>query len=163
MQTFEVEFIPARLSPLKITDAVRAAIHPTPHVAVGDPAVPGQGTRIPLTARLSATLVMGEPLIERAKPFRDPKSGGIVLGVEPAEGGEDGRALVLLSASSGFPDGVDVAPRKGVTLLAQGDTGHVRQLLLIWPDGGGVAVTDLMREERYELRRAGDQFDRVKC
>jgi len=163
MQAFEVEFVSARLSPLKITDAVRAAILPAPHVSVGDPAVPGQGTRIPLTARLAATLARKTPLIGRAKPFRDPKTGSVVLGVEPSEGGEDSRALVLLSASSGFPDGVSVAPRSGVTLLAQGEAGSVRQLLLIWPDGGEVAVSDLMRDERYALHRAGDQFERVKC
>lgn len=161
MQAYETEFTPAQLSPLHITDAVRAQTFPTPHVAVGDPDTPGKGVRIPLTSRLVASFDQGSPLIRRAKAYRDPKTGRIVLGVEQAEDADDSRALVLLSASSGFPEGVSVVPQRGVSLLAEGKVGHARQLLLIWPDGVGVTVEDPVRGERYELRRNGDQFDRV--
>jgi hypothetical protein len=56
---------------------------------------------------------------------------------------------------------VTVTLQREVTLLAKGEVRNGQQLLLIWPDGGTVAVLDPVREERYELRRAGDQFDRV--
>jgi hypothetical protein len=161
MQAFEVEFAPAQLSPLRITDGVRAQTAPAPHVPVGDTSTPGKGVRIPLTSRLAASLDPASPLIGRAKAFRDPRTGTIVLGVEQAKDGTDSRALVLLSASSGFPDGIAVSRQKGLGLLAQGSVGHGQQLLLIWPDGGTVTVEDRLREERYELRRTGDQFDRV--
>jgi len=161
MQAYEVEFAPAQLSPLRITDGVRAQTVPAPHVPVGDTGTPGKGVRIPLTSRLAASLDPASPLIGRAKAYRDPKTGTIVLGVEQAEDGTDSRALVLLSASSGFPNGVSVSRQKGLGLLAQGTVGHAQQLLLIWPDGSAVVVEDHLREERYELRRTGDQFDRV--
>jgi hypothetical protein len=161
MQAYEVEFAPAQLHSLHISDAIRAETLPFPHVSVGDPATPGRGVRIPLTSRLMASFIQGEALIGRARAYRDPKSGRIVLGVEQAEEVNDGRALVLLAASSSFPEGVSVAPRKEVRLLAKGDVRNGQQMLLIWPEGGRVAVEDPVREERYELRRAGDQFDRV--
>jgi hypothetical protein len=161
MQAYEVEFAPAQLPPLRITDGVRAHTAPAPHVSVGDVATPGKGVRIPLTSRLAASLNPASPLIGRAKAYRDPKTGAIVLGVEQAEDANDSRALVLLSASSGFPNGISVSRQKGLGLLAQGTVGHAQQLLLIWPDGSTVTVEDRLREERYELRRSGDSFDRV--
>ncbi len=162
MQAYEVEFAPAQLSPLQITDAIRAESLPLPHVSVGDPAVPGKGVRIPLTSRLMASCTPGSALICRARAYRDPKTGRIVLGVEQAADLHDARAIVLLAASSRFPDGVSVTPQKGVAILAKGQVRNGQQLLLIWPDGGRVTVKDPACEERYELRRAGDQFDRVK-
>ena len=161
MQAYEVEFTPSQLPPLRIKDAVRAQTLPAPHVPVGDPSTPGRGVRIPLTSRLVASLNQGAPLIDRAKAYRDPKTGRIVLGVEQAEDARDTRALVLLSASSGFPEGVSVVSREGFILLAKGEVGRTQQLLLIWPEGSGISIEDLVREERYELRRAGDQFDHV--
>ena len=161
MQAYEVEFAPAQLPALRITDAIRAQTAPLPHVSVGDPATPGKGIRIPLTSRLRATFTQGPPLIFRARAFRDPESGKIVLGVEQAADANDARALVLLAASSTFPEGLSVTPQKEVTLLAKGDVRNGQQLLLIWPDGARVAVEDPAREERYELRRTGDQFARV--
>jgi len=68
---------------------------------------------------------------------------------------------VLLAASSTFPEGVSVTPRKDVGLLAKGRMRNGQQLLLIWPDGGTVLVEEPGREERYELRRTGDEFDMV--
>jgi hypothetical protein len=162
MLAYEVEFAPGHLSPLHVADAIRAETLPRPHVAVGDPATPGKGVRIPLTPRLMASFTQGSPLICRAGAFRDPKTGQIVLGAEPAENGHDARALVLLAASSRFPEGVSVTPLKGVAVLAKGQIRNGQQLLLIWSDGGRVAIVDPAGEERYELRRAGDQFDRVK-
>jgi len=160
MQAYEVEFAPADLSPLHIADAIRAEVVPHPHVSVGDPATPGRGVRIPLTSRLTASFTQGSPLICRAGAFRDPKTGRIVLGAEPAENGHDARALVLLAAASRFPEGVSITPQKGVAVLAKGQIRNGQQLLLIWPDGGRVTVEDTAHEERYELSRAGDQFDR---
>ena len=162
MQAYEVEFAPARLSPLHIADAIRAETRPRPHVSVGDPATPGNGVRIPLTSRLTASFTQGSPLICRAGAYRDPKTRQIVLGAEQAGNGHDARALVLLAASSRFPEGVSVTPQKGVAVLAKGQIRNGQQLLLIWPDGGRITVEDPADEERYELRRAGDQFDRVK-
>lgn len=161
MQAYQVEFVPAHLPPLRIADAIRAESSPRPHVVVGNPTAPDGGTRIPLAARLLASLSSGAPLIQRAKAFRDPKSGGVVLGAEPADDPQNGRALVLFSAVSNFPDGVTIAPGRGITTLAQGAVHHGRQLLLIWPEGESVAVDDPANEARYELRRAGDQFERI--
>lgn len=162
MQAYEVEFAPAQLSPLHIADAIRAETLPIPHVPVGDPATPGKGVRIPLTSRLMASFTQGSPLICRARAYRDPKTGRIVLGVEQAADVHDARAIVLLAASSRFPEGMSVTPQKGVAVLATGQVRNGQQLLLIWPDGGRVTVEDPAHEERYELRRAGDQFDRIK-
>jgi hypothetical protein len=161
MQAFEIEFAPAQLHSLHILDAIRAETRPFPHVSVGDPTTAGKGLRVPLTSRLMASFAQGQPLICRARAYRDPKSGRIVLGVEQAADESDSRALVLLAASSTFPEGVSVIPQGEVTLLARGDVRNGQQLLLIWPEGGRVAVEDPAREERHELRRAGDQFDRV--
>ncbi|MGD0264817.1 MAG: hypothetical protein ABSD47_07645 [Candidatus Methylomirabilota bacterium] len=162
MQAYEVEFAPAQLSPLHITDGIRAETLPCPHVSVGDPATPGKGVRIPLTSRLMASFTQGSSLICRARAYRDPKTGRIVLGIEQAADVHDARVLVLLAASSAFPEGVSVTPQKEVVLLAKGQVRNGQQLLLIWPDRGRVTVEDPAREERYELRRAGDQFDRVR-
>jgi hypothetical protein len=162
MQAYEVEFTPAQLSPLHVADAIRAETLPHPHVSVGDPTTPGKGVRIPLTSRLMASFTQGSPLICRARAYRDPKTSRIVLGVEQAADVQDARAIVLLAASGRFPEGVSVTPQKGVAVLAKGQVHNGQQLLLIWPDGGKVTVEDPAREERYELRRAGDQFDRVK-
>lgn len=161
MHAYEVEFVPARLSPIRISDAVRAETQPAPHVPVGDPDTPGRGVRIPLTSRLVASFAARAPLIERAKPFRDPKSGRIVLGVEPAEEADDSRAIVLLSASSGFAEGVSLVEATRVAVLAKGSVGAARQWLVLWPDGAGIAVEDPVREERYQLRRSGGDFERV--
>ncbi len=162
MQAYEVEFAPAHLSPLHIADGIRATTLPRPHVSVGDSATPGKSVQIPLTSRLMASFAQGTPLISRAGAYRDPKTGQIVLGAEQAENDHNGRALVLLAASSRFPEGVSVTPQKGVAILAKGQIRNGQQLLLIWPDGGRVTVEDSAAEERYELRRAGDQIDRVK-
>jgi hypothetical protein len=158
MRAYEVTFTPGKLSPLQIKDGVRAQLRPTPHVALGDPDAQGRGLRIPLTARLAATLNGNGQLIARAKAYRDPKSGRIVLGVEQAEEGDAGRALVLLSASTGFPNGVSIAPPRGVAVLAEGELGTARQCLLIWPEGAAVTIADDVRDERHELRRIGDEF-----
>lgn len=161
MQAYEIEFTPAQLHSLHITDAIRAETLPFPHVSVGDPSTPGKGLRIPLTSRLMASFSQEKPVICRAKAYRDPKTGRIVLGVEQGSDINDSRALVLLAASSSFPDGVTVTPKGEVTLLAKGEVRNGQQLLLIWPEGGKVGVEDPAREARYELRRAGDQFDRL--
>ena len=161
MQAYEVEFAPAQLSPLHIADAIRAETLPRPHVSVGDPTTPGKGIRIPLTSRLSASFVQGSPLISRARAYRDPKTSRIVLGVEQGADEHDARALVLFVASSRFPDGVAVTPHRGVAVLAKGQVRNGQQMLLIWPDGGKITVEDPAHEARYELRRAGDQFDRT--
>lgn len=160
MQAYEIDFTPAQVPPLRIKDGIRAEKIPQPHVSVGDPGTPGRGVRVPLTSRLTASCNSGALRIIRAGAFRDPKSGTIVLGVEHAETAPDTRALVLLSASSSFPEGVAVIPGREVSLLARGDVRHGQQVLLVWPDGGRVVVEDPAREERHELRRAGDQFDR---
>jgi hypothetical protein len=157
MQAYEVKFTPAQRPPLQIADGIRAVSHPQPHVAVGDAAA-GQGIQIPLTARLTASCTPDTPLIGRANAYRDPKSGRIVLGVESAENGDDDRALVLLAAASAFPDGVAMAPEKNVIILAAGEVRNGRQMLLIWPEGGRVLVSDPGRDERYALCRTGDQF-----
>jgi len=161
MQAFEVEFVPAHLSPLHVSDAIRAEVRPRPHVSIGDPATPGKGIRIPLTSRLIAEVTQGPPLISRARAFRDPKTGQIVLGVEQSENGKDGRALVLFAASSRFSEGVSISPQEGVAVLAKGQIYNGEQMLLLWHDGGKLTVQDSAGGERYELRRAGDQFDRV--
>jgi hypothetical protein len=162
MQAYQVEFSPAQLSPLSVTDGVRVQTQPVPHVSVGDASTPETGIRIPLTSRLQASLDPATPLIGRAKAYRDPKTGRIVLGVEEAKDEHDTRALVLLSATCGFPNGISVRCQKGLALLAQGAAGHARQMLLIWPEGSEVIVEDSLREERYTLRRTGDHFDPVR-
>ena len=161
MQAYEVEFTPAQLPPFRITDGIRAQRLPHLHVSVGDPATPGKGVRVPLTTRLAASCNGDAALIARAAAYRDPKSGSIVLGMEQAAASDDARALVLLVASSSFPEGVSVTPQKEVHLLARGEMRNGQQLLLVWPDGGRVVVEDFAREERYELRRAGDEFERL--
>jgi hypothetical protein len=161
MQAYEVEFTPAQRPPFRIADGLRAERLPYPHVSVGDPATAGKGVRVPLTTRLAASCNGGVLLIARAGAYRDPKTGRIVLGTEQRANPEDTRALVLLAASSSFPEGVSVTPRKEVSLLAKGEMHNGHQLLLIWPDGGRVLIEDPAREERYELRRTGDEFDRV--
>ncbi len=162
MQAYEVEFAPAHLSPLHIADGIRAVTLPRPHVSVGESATPGKGVRIPLTSRLMASFTQGSSLITRAGAYRDPKTGQIVLGAEQSDADHNGRALVLLAASSRFPEGVSVTPQKGVAVLAKGQIRNGQQLLLIWPDGGRVVVEDPASDERYELRRAGEKIDRVK-
>jgi hypothetical protein len=162
MQAYEIEFAPAQLHSLHIQDAIRAETSPFPHVSVGDPATPGKGLRVPLTTRLIASFTQRPPMICRAKAFRDPKTHRVVLGVEQAEDVNDPRALVLLAAASSFPDGVSVNLKGEVILLAKGQVRNGEQLLLIWPEGGRIGVEDTAREERYELHRAGDQFDRIK-
>jgi len=162
MQAYQVEFSPAQLSPLSVTDGVHVQTQPVPHVSVGDASTPETGIRIPLTSRLQASLDPATPRIGRAKAYRDPKTGRIVLGVEEAKDEHDTRALVLLSATCGFPDGISVHCQKGLALLAQGAAGHARQMLLIWPEGSEVIVEDSLREERYTLRRTGDHFDPVR-
>ena len=161
MQAYEVESAPAQRSPLHVADAIRAETLPHPHVSVGDPATPGKGVRIPLTSRLMASFTQGSPLICRARAYRDPKTSRIVLGVEQGADAHDHRAIVLLAASSRFPEGVSVTPQNGVAVLAKGQVRNGQQLLLIWPDGGRVTIEDPAHEERYQLRRAGDQFDRI--
>jgi hypothetical protein len=161
MQAYEVEFTPAQLPPFRITDGIHTQGRPHPHVSVGDPATPDTVVRVPLTTRLAASCNGGAALIARATAYRDPKSGSIVLGMDPATAADDTRALVLLAASSTFPEGVSVTPRKDVGLLAKGRMRNGQQLLLIWPDGGTVLVEEPGREERYELRRTGDEFDMV--
>ena len=160
MQAYEVEFIPAQVPPFRIMDGIRPQRLPHLHVSVGDPATPGTAVRIPLTTRLAASCNGGAALIARAAAYRDPKSGSIVLGMEQAAA-ESARALVLLAASSTFPEGVSVTPQKDVALLARGDMRNGQQLLLIWGDGGTVLVEDPAREERYELRRSGDEFTMI--
>jgi hypothetical protein len=161
MQVYEVEFTPAELPPFRIADGIRPHARPHLHVSVGDPATPGAVVRVPLTTRLATSCNGGTALIARATAYRDPKSGSIVLGVEPPDAAADPRALVLLAASSTFPEGVRVTPRREVGLLAKGDMRKGQQLLLIWPDGEKVLVDDPGREACYELRRTGDEFDMV--
>jgi hypothetical protein len=161
MQAYEVEFVPAQRPPLRIKDAIRADTVPHPHVAVGDPDTPGRGVRIPLTSRLVASCNSGPPLICRAAAYRDPKTGRIVLGVEPPTDAGDARALVLLAASSRFPDGFSITPQQGVSVLATGDLRHGQHMLALWTDGGTILVEDPAREERYEVRRTGDQFNQT--
>jgi hypothetical protein len=161
MHAYQVEFAPAQMPPLRIADAIRAETRPRPHVVVGDPTVPGAVARIPLAARLLASLSSDTPEIRRVTPYRDPKGGGIVLGADPADAAPDARALVLLTATSNFPDGVTVTPGKGITALAQGAVHHGWQMLLVWPEGGSVVVDDPAREARHALRRTGDQFERT--
>lgn len=161
MQTYEVEFTPAQMPPLRIRDGIRAEKTPHPHVAVGDAGTSGNGSRIPLTSRLAASMDAGAPTIRRAGAYRDPKSGTVVLGVERNTDGEGSLALVKLAVSNGFPEGMSVTPGKDVRVLAQGEARNGQQVLLVWPDGGTVVVEDPVREERHALRRAGDQFDRL--
>jgi len=161
MQAYEVQFTPAHLSPVRIGDAIRAELRPAPHVPVGDPDAPGKGLRIPLTTRLAASLDGQAPLIGRAKAYRDPKSRRIVLGMEQADDARDERALVLLSTKGGALGDVSVRLPKEISLLAEGEREGTRQLLLIWPDGAGIAVEDGVREQRYELRRQGSEFART--
>jgi hypothetical protein len=161
MQAYEVEFTPAQVPPFRITDGIHMQGRPHPHVSVGDPATPDTVVRVPLTTRLAASCNGGAALIARATAYRDPKSGSIVLGMDPATAADDARALVLLAASSTFPEGVSVTPRKDVGLLAKGTMRNGQQLLLIWPDGGTVLVEEPGREQRYELRRTGDEFAMV--
>lgn len=161
MQVYEVEFTPQQVPPFRIEDGIRTHALPHLHVSVGDPATPGTVVRIPLTTRLAASCNGGAALIARATAYRDPKSGSVVLGMEPPDAAADTRALVLLAASSTFPEGVSVTLRKEVGVLAKGDMRNGEQLLLIWPDGGKVLVDDPGREARYELRRTGDEFNMV--
>ncbi len=161
MQAFHVEFAPAQVQPLRIADAIPVNTLPHPHISVGDPGIPGKAMRIPLTARLRATISDASPVIRRAHAYRDPKSRQIVLGVEQSAATDDPRALVLFAASSTFPDAVSVTLWAEATLLAKGDVRNGQQLLLIWPDGGTVSVADSVRGERYAVRRDGEQFERV--
>jgi len=162
MQAYQVDFTPARRPAMQISDAIRATTTPHPHIPIGDAGTSGKGARIPLTSRLVATLHDGAPVIARAKAFRDPKTGTIVLGIDPEPDAAEARALVLLSAASNFPDGLSVTPEQELTVLARGDIRHGEQLLLIWPEGGRILIEDPAREERYALRRSGDQFERVE-
>jgi len=161
MQAYAVEFLPARRPPLRITDGVSASPLPHPHLVVGESGGAGKSARIPLTARLVASSRGNGTTIHRAGIYRDPKSGRIVLGVEHAPDETDARALVLLAASSSFPDGVSVIPEKTIGLIAQGEMQKGQQLLLIWPDGDRVVVEDPAREERYAILRSGDQFESI--
>jgi hypothetical protein len=161
MQAYEVEFTPALRSPLRIEDAIRAQTVPAPHVSVGDPGTPGKSRRIPLTVRLGAALDRAAPLITRAKVYRDPKTSQFVLGIEQGDNGADARAIVLLSTTTSPPgDAVVVLPRE-VLLLARGEVGHTRQLLLLWPEGSGITVEDPILEQRHALRRVGSEFTRI--
>lgn len=161
MQAYEVEFTPAFLSPLRVTDAIRVQTVPAPHVLVGDPSIPGEGRRIPMTVRLIAALDRAAPRIARAKVYRDPKTAQIVFGVEQGDTKEDTRAIVLLSTTTSPPGDAPVVIPKEVRLLAAGVVGRVRQHLLIWPEGSKITVEDPILEQRYELRRDGDEFTRT--
>ena len=89
MQAYEVQFLPAQRPPLHINDAIPAETLPFPHVSVGDPATPGKGARVPLTSRLTASFNQGPSMICRAKAYRDPKTGSVVLGaVDPEARGQ---------------------------------------------------------------------------
>jgi len=158
MQLFEVVFSSGQLNPVRIADAIAAELRPFPHVPIG--ANPdSKGERVPLTGRLAATCST-EHTITRAGVFRDPKSGRIVLGAEKTNG-DDPRAVVLVSASNTFPEGVAVAPGKGVSVLARGEIKNGEQLLVIWPEDATIVIQDPVREERHELRRSGSQFERT--
>ncbi len=158
MQLFEVVFSSGQLNPVRISDAIPAELRPFPHVPVGTNP-DSKGERVPLTGRLAA-MRNTEQTITRAGVFRDPKSGRIVLGAEKANG-DDPRAVVLLSAANTFPEGVAVAPGKGVSVLARGEIKNGEQLLVIWPEDATVVIQDPVREERHELRRSGSQFERT--
>jgi hypothetical protein len=127
-------------------------------VAVGSGVAPDEGQRVPITARLMASCAAGTPSIGRAVAYRDPKSGTIVLGVEQGVQENGARALVLFSASSSFPEGVAVTTPTSIRVLGKGPRRNGQQLLLIWPEGERILVEDPGREERYEVRRTGDQF-----
>ena len=161
MQAFTLDFLPARRPPLRITDGLPAVALPHPHVAVGETGQADKVARVPITPRLATLSRERDTLINRAGVYRDPKTGRIVLGVEPSGAGTETRALVLLAASSSFPDGVSIVPEKVVGVIAQGEIRNGRQVLLTWPDGGQVIVEEPAREARYALRRSGDQFDSV--
>lgn len=158
MQAYEVELVPAQIPPLRIRDAIRAEARPYPHVAVGEAAAPEEGVRVPITARLMALCGPEAPSLCRAAAYRDPQSGKIVLGVEQVAQENGARALVLFSASSSFPDGVSVSLPKRMRVLGKGTRRNGQQLLLIWPENERIVVEDPGREERYEVRRTGDQF-----
>jgi hypothetical protein len=161
MQAYEVEFTPVLRSPLRIADAIRVQTIPAPHVLVGDPATPGKGRRIPLTVRLIAALDRAAPLIARAKVYRDPKTSQFVLGIEQGDNGADARAIVLLSTTTSPPGDAVVSLPKEIGLLARGDVGHARQLLLLWPEGSAITVEDPILEQRHALRRVGSEFTRT--
>lgn len=161
MQAYEVDFTPAQMPPLRIRDGIRAERTPHPHVAVGEAGPSGNGFRVPLTSRLAAAMSTEAPLISRAGAYRDPKSGAVVLGSERDAERDASLALVKLAVSNGFPEGMSVTPGTDVRILARGEGRTGRQFLLVWPDGGTVVVEDPVREERHEIRRAGDQFDRL--
>lgn len=158
MQAYEVELLPAQIPPLRIRDAIRADARPYPHVAVGDATASEQSVRIPITARLMAACNGEAPSICRAAAYRDPTSGKIILGVEQGTQENGSRALVLFSASSSFPEGVSVSLPKRVGVLGKGAMRNGQQFLLLWPEGERIVIEDPAREERYEVRRTGDQF-----
>jgi hypothetical protein len=161
MQVFALDFLPARRPSLRIVDGLPAATHPHPHVIVGEAAATAQVARIPMTPRLAAIAREGNATVGRAGVYRDPKTGRIVLGIESSTDRTDTRALVLLAASSSFPDGVSVIPEKTVGVIAQGDVRNGRQYLFTWPDGAQVVIEEPAREARYAIRRSGDQFESV--
>ena len=161
MQAYQVEFNPALRSPLRIEDAIRVQTVPAPHVSVGDPATPGKGCRIPLTVRLIAGLDRAAPAVTRAKVYRDPKTSQFVLGIEQGDNGADARAIVLLSTATSPPGDAVVSLPKGLGLLAQGNVGHTRQFLLLWPEGSTITVEDPILEQRYALQRVGGEFTRT--
>jgi hypothetical protein len=161
MQAYEVDFAPAQMPPVRIRDGIRAETEPHPHVAVGDAGASGNGCRVPLTSRLAVAMNAGAPLISRAGAYRDPKSGAVVLGSERDGERDAPLALVKLTVSNGFPEGMSITPGKEVRVLARGEARNGRQVLLVWPDGGTLVVEDPVREERHTLRRAGDRFDRL--
>jgi hypothetical protein len=119
------------------------------------------GRRIPLTVRLIAALDRAAPQLARAKVFRDPKTMQFVLGIDQGDNGADSRALVLLSTTTSPPGDAVVVFRKEVILLGQGQVGRTRQSLLVWPEGSEATVEDPILEQRYALRRVGDDFTRL--
>jgi hypothetical protein len=155
---YQVDFLPGQLSPIRVKDGLEAELRPRPHISVGDPEAAGNGARVPLAARLASVVNVNGRRVARAKVYRDPGSGQIVLGADESGDGTGTSAIVLLSASTGFPDGVSIQPSKGLSVLAQGERGRVRQCLLIWPDGAGVTIHDHLRNESHELRRTGEDF-----
>jgi len=159
MQAYELEFVPAQLSPLHIADGIRAETsRPT---CRRDPPRPERASDS-VRPRLMASFTQEPPLIFARRRIGTPRAAGSSSALSRIRTRRMPVPSSWLAAVSRFPEGVSVTPRKAspFTRRARFATGSNCSDL---PDGGGVTVRRPRARRAVRVRRAGDQFESAQA